>query len=190
MAEVCTGLSPQSMDWCEGKVNLPGVRTIVYCIPKRDIVKWPKLPETFTTKMGELVTYEGAFVLAENKVWQKLYVIVDKSPVSSEGQGAKPSKSFLNKATFVHPGVEEEATGFCQLANNDDYVYAVTTKPGKCRIIGNEMYQTDTKPSQNLGAAATDEIGTTLEVTVTDKSPAPFYKGVIKIADGEIDFAA
>ncbi|MDR1454609.1 MAG: hypothetical protein LBJ01_03060 [Tannerella sp.] len=187
MAINCTGISPQSLEWCEGRVNLPGIRTNVYTIPKRDIVTWPVLPGEFTTSMGELATYKGSFLLAEDKKWQKLQVLVDKSPVTSESQGSKPSKTTLVKATFVHPGTEEEATAFCGLANNDDYVYIVQTKPGKYRVIGNDMYQTETNPSQNLGGAATDEMGTTLEVSVTDRMPAPFYTGLIETVDGDIN---
>lgn len=187
MAEDCTGLSPQSLDWCEGAVNLPGIRRDVYMIPKRDIVKFPTRVNEYVTGMGEIATLVGSFELAELKNWSVLHVLVDKSPVTSESQGSKPSKSFLNKATFVHPGVEEEAAAFCALANNDDYVYIIQTKPGKYRVIGNDMYQTETNPSQNLGASATDEMGTTLEVSVTDSMPAPFYAGQIVTPAGIIN---
>ena len=187
MADACLGLSPQSLDWCEGKVNLPGIRTNVYNIPKRDIVKWPVLPEKFVTKMGEMATYTGNFELAENKKWQRIQVTVDKSPVTFESQGEKPSKTTLVKATFVHPGTEEDATAFCGLANNDDYVYLVQTKRGKYRVIGNDMYQTNTNPSQALGGGPTDAMGTTLEVSVTDIMPAPFYTGKIETAEGDIN---
>lgn len=187
MATDCTGLSPQALEWCEGAVNLPGIRREVYTIPKRDIVQWPTRKTTYTTEMSEIATLTGSFVLAETKKWQVINVLVDKSPVTSESQGTKPSKSFLNKATFVHPGVEEEAAAFCALANNDDYVYIVQTKPGKYRVIGNDMYQTETNPSQNLGAEATGEMGTTLEVSVTDSIPSPFYVGQIETVNGIIN---
>jgi hypothetical protein len=145
------------------------------------------LPEEFQQDMAELATYVGSFTLAENKKWNKMTVLVDKSPVTSESQGSKPSKTTLVKATFVHQGPEEKSTAFCRLANNDDYVYIVQTKPGKYRVIGNDMYQTETNPAQNLGGAATDEMGTTLEVSVTDIMPAPFYTGVIETVDGNIN---
>lgn len=187
MAKQCVGLSPQSLEWCEGEINLPGIRSIVYAIAKRDIVKFPERKTKYTSDMKEIATLTGSFTLAESKKWQKLYVLVDKSPVTCESQGSKPSKSFLNKATFVHPGVEEEAAAFCALANNDDFVYIVQTKPGKYRVIGNDMYQTETNPSQNLGAEATGEMGTTLEVSVTDFIPAPFYTGEIDTVDGIVN---
>ena len=187
MAKDCTGLSPQSLEWCEGSVNLPGIRRVVYVIAKRDIVKFPDRVEEYVTSMGEIATLQGSFALAETAKWNALNVLVDRSPVVAEPQGSKPSKSYLNRGTFVHPGVEEDATAFCALANNDDYVYIVQTKSGKYRILGNEMYQTDTTPTQNLGAGATDEMGTTIEVTVTDNMPAPFYTGEIVTADGIIN---
>ncbi|GHU81138.1 hypothetical protein FACS1894145_8120 [Bacteroidia bacterium] len=187
MEENCTGISPQSLEWCDGKINLPGIRTNVFFIPQRDIVAWPTIPETFTTDMSVLAVYQGNFTLAEDKKWNKMQVLVDKSPVTSESQGSKPSKTTLVKATFVHPGTEEKATAFCRLANNDDYVYLVQTKPGKYRTIGNDMYQTETNPSQNLGGAPTDEMGTILDVSVTDMMPAPFYTGIIETVDGDIN---
>jgi hypothetical protein len=188
MAANCTGLSPQSLEWCEGKTNVPGIHTDVYYIPNRDIAKWPALPEDYTMNMGEMATYEGSFDLVPGKKWLKINVMDDKSPVTAESQGSKPSKSTLVKATFVHPGTEEDATAFCRLANNDDYVYIVRTKNRKYRVIGNDMYRTDTNPSQNLGSAPTDDSkGTTLEVSVTDVMPAPFYTGVIEAVDGNIN---
>ena len=187
MAKDCTGLTPQSLEWCEGAVNLPGIRREVYVIAKRDIVKFPDRVLEYVTSMGEIATLQGSFVLAETAKWNVLYVLVDRSPVVVENQGVKPSKSFLNRATFVHPGVEEDAAAFCALANNDDYVYIIQTKPGKYRVLGNEMYQTETTPTQALGAGATDEMGTTIEVTVTDSMPAPFYAGEIVTADGIIN---
>lgn len=187
MAKECTGLSPTSLEWCEGQLNLPGIKRTVYYIPKRDIVSWPQKKTTYTTNMAELATLDGSFTLAAEKKWNKLDVIVDRSPVTFEPQGVKPSKSFLNKATFVHPGVEEEATAFCALANNDDYVYIIETKPGKFRVLGNDMYQTSTSPTMDLGSEPTGEMGTTIEVEITDFIPAPFYVGEIVTEDGTIN---
>ena len=190
MAKKCVGLSPQSIEWCDGEINMPGIRADVYYIPKRDIVKWPTLPKTYANSMSELAIYVGDFELAEDKKWQVMQVVVDRSPFTSESQGAKPSKTILNNITFLHPGVEEEATAFCRLANNDDYVYIFRTKPGKYRVIGNDGYQTETNPAMALGAAATDEMGTSVVVSCTDVCPAPFYVGTIETVNGDIDAAA
>lgn len=177
------------LEWNEGAVVLPGIKRNVYAIPKRDIVQWPTLPEEYVTNMGELATYAGKFTLAANAKFRKIGVIVDKSPITGVSQGTKPSKTSINTGTFVHPGVEEEASAFCRQANNDDMVYLFETKKGKFRVLGNEMWDTDTAFSQNLGASPTDEVGTTLTVTVTDICPAPFYTGEIVLEDGVINEA-
>ena len=38
----------KSLGFCKGTTILPGIRTTVYYIPKRDIVTWPTLPTTAT----------------------------------------------------------------------------------------------------------------------------------------------
>jgi hypothetical protein len=180
----------KDLDWEEGKVNLPGIKRDVYRIAKRDIVAWPTLPETFVTDMGELVTYQGSFTLAALAKWQKVSAIVDKSPVDGKSQGTKPSKTFINSLTIQHQSVDEDASGFAKQANNDDFVYLIETKRGKWRVIGNDMYQTDTSIEQVLGGAATDEMGTKLTVTVTDLAPGLFYVGDIVTEDGTINAAS
>lgn len=177
----------KDLDWNEGAVNLPGLYPEVYACAKRDIVAWPARVSVVTTKMGDIAVRTGNFTLAATAVWNKIGILVDKSPVTSASQGSKPSKTFLNTATFAHQSVDEDATGFAQQANNDDVVYLVRVKNGKYRIIGNEMYQTDTSIAQNLGGAPTDEMGTILTATVTDISPAPFYEGEIVTAAGTIN---
>ena len=177
----------KSLEWAVGTTNLPGIREDVYAIAKRDILTWPTLPEDFVTSMGELVIYKGNFTLAALAKWQRVGIIVDKSPVDGKSQGTRPSKTFLNQVVLQHPGVEEDASGYCRQANNDDMVYLVQTKKGKWRVIGNEMYQTDTAIEQKLGGAATDEMGTTLTVTVTDLAPGLFYPGEIVTEDGTIN---
>lgn len=182
----CDEIKYGDLDWCEGQVQLPGIRGKVYSCAKRDIVAFPTR-QAATISMGDLARLLGSFVLAAGVVWREIGVIVDKSPITSVSQGTKPSKSFLTTATFAHQGVEEEATAFAQQANNDDLVYIFQQKNGKCRVVGNEMFETDTAIAQNLGGAATEEMGTILTVTVTDISPAPFYTGQIVTADGVIN---
>lgn len=177
-----------SLNWCKGTTVLPGIRTRVYFAKKSNIVKWPKLPDAVVEgkTMGALATYAGDFVLAADKTWNHLDVLTAESPVSSESQGDMPARSFLNKVTLKHAGVEEEATGFARQANADDLVYLVQQRNGKFRVVGNEMFETDTKPGQELGATNTDKAGTTLAVEVTDVCPAPFYPGKIETEDGDL----
>lgn len=180
-----------SLDWCKGTTVLPGIRPRVFFTKKSNIVKWPLLPEEVATgkTMGVLATYVGNFELAADKKWLALDILTAESPVTSESQGDMPARSFLNKVTLKHAGVEEEATGFARQANADDLVYLVQQRNGKFRVVGNEMFETDTKPSQELGASHTDKAGTSLAVEVTDICPAPFYPGKIETEDGDISGA-
>jgi hypothetical protein len=83
---------------------------------------------------------------------------------------------------------EEKATAFAKLANNTDLIYLVREKnSGQWRVIGNEMFQTNTRPMVNIGGDPTGEKGTTLEIEVTDPIPAPFYDGAIVTDDGDIN---
>lgn len=177
-----------SLGWCKGKTVLPGIRTRVYFAKKSNIVTWPKLPDTVAEgkTMGQMATYVGDFVLAADKKWNFLDILTAESPVTSESQGDMPARSFINKVTFKHAGVEEEATGFARQANADDLVYLVQQRNGKFRVVGNEMFETDTKPGQELGAGNTDKAGTTLTVEVTDICPSPFYPGKIEAEEGDI----
>lgn len=178
-----------SMRFCQGATTLPGIRRVVYFIPAADIVKWPKLPKLYdeNVNMADLAVYADDFGYAADAKWRRLDVLTSDSDISSESQGDKPSKTYLNKATLKHSGTGEEATGFCRLANNDNLIYAVQQRDGAFRIIGNEMFETNTKPAQASGAKETDASGTTISVEVTDICPAPYYKGILVTEDGDID---
>ena len=176
----------KDMEWGDGAIQLPGIMQVVYAARKSDIVTWPVLAATGAT-MGALAKYTGNFEMAADATFKKVGVIVDESPIGSVSQGTKPSKTFLTTATFMHPGVEEEATGFARQANNDDLVYAFQQKNKKFRIVGNEMFQSETDIDQNLGGAVTDKMGTKLTVKVSDVCPPPFYEGTLETEDGTIN---
>lgn len=177
----------ESLDFCDGKTVLPGIRPKVFFQKKSNIVTWPKLPDLEAAKsMAALATYEGNFVLAADKKWLTLKSLSTKSNVTSEPQGEKPSRTTLNKCSLKHSGTEEDASGFCRQATADDLVYLVQQRNGKFRVIGCEEFETDTKPSQALGEGVTGEAGTTIEIEATDLCPAPFYPGKIETEDGDL----
>lgn len=190
MAKECTNAALySSLQYCKGKPMLPGIRSRLYFIPKRDIVKWPTLPDTADTEMGELATYEGDFTLASEAKWAYIDLVDNKGKIESESQGDKPARSFLNKTSVTHPETDEEATGFARQANSDDFVYLLQVRNGKFRVLGSEMFPTDTKPKQDSGEGVTGDFGTTLDIECTDVCPAPYYKGKIVTKDGTIDAA-
>lgn len=190
MAKECTNAALyDSLPFCKGKTLLPGIRSRLYYTAKSDIVTWPTLPDKATADMAELATYDGDFTLAADKFWHYIDLVDNKGKIESESQGDKPARSFVNRTSVVHPETDEAATGFCRQANADDFVYLLQTRGGKFRVLGNEAFQTDTKPKQDSGEGVTGDFGTTIEIEVTDVCPAPFYVGKILTADGTINAA-
>lgn len=181
----------ESLEFCKGKTTLPGLRGKVYFIPKSQIVKFPTLPDLDEEglTMGKLAVLKGDFVLAADAVFHQLDILTTASNVTYASQGDMPSRTFVNSSTLKYAGSNEEAAGFARLANVDDLVYVVQQRDGKFRVLGNEAFDTDTKPSGDSGMQATDASGTTLEVSVTDQCPAPFYVGKLPVAEGILDCA-
>lgn len=176
---------------CAGAKILPGVREKAYYIKKSNITAWPTLPEVASTgTFANMAKLTGNFTLASDKVWNRIDLTpAQTSNVQCTSQGEAPSKSFNNVATLVVPGTEEEVSALARLLNNDDVVVLVPQRNGKYRLIGNEAYHTNVTVTQATGAASTDAATTTLEVSVTDECPAPFYPGNIVTADGTISGA-
>lgn len=190
MNKNCTAVNLYgSLIHCKGETVLPGLRPKAWWIPKSLITAWPTLPAPSDTSatMKSIATYSGDFSLAADATWLSIDLLDTASNITAASQGDKPSKTFLNSATLKYAGNNEEATGFARLANTDDGVYIVQQRDGKFRVIGNEMFETNTNPGQESGMAVTDASGTTLEISVTDVCPAPFYVGKLLTEDGVLD---
>lgn len=179
----------ESLVHCKGETVLPGLRPEAYAIPKRLIIKYPVLPDPSSegATMESIATYKGDFSLAADAKFIVIDILDTASNVTSASQGDKPSKTFLNSCTLKYAGNNEAAAGFARMANSDDFLYVVRQRNGKYRVVGNEMFETNTNPSQDSGMAVTDASGTTLEISVTDICPAPFYVGKLVTEDGVID---
>jgi len=184
MAGTCLNLQ-KSLGWCEGTPVLPGIRRRLYYIAKSMIVKWPTLKKDENGRTTTAV-YEGNFTLDADASWKHIDILPSKSQVQSESQGEKPSQTQLNTLTAVHPGVGDEATAAAAYMNNCDNVFLVQDMTGKFRVVGCEMYDTDTTVAQDLGQGATGTASTTITCKATDVVPAPFYPGEIVTDDGVV----
>lgn len=183
-------ISQQSLDWCEGKVVMPGIRKRLYFIAKSHIAEWPTMTVDPDTGRPTSAALSGNFELEADKYFHHIDILVDKSQLTSEAQGEYPSQTQLNKLAAVHPDVEEDATIGAANFNNTDNVYIVPTMSGKFRVLGNKLYQGKATYAQDLGQGATGTASSTLNVEHTDLIPAPFYTGKIYIADGKYINAA
>lgn len=181
----------ESLQFCQGQKVIPGIRNHVFAIAKRDIVKWPELPDVSTESvdLAKLGTYTGDFTLVAEKKWLKIDLAMNKGNIECETQGDRPSRTFLNKLTASYPGTSAQATGFCRLAIDDDMVFLVPQRDGQYRVLGNEMFETDVKPALSTGEGIDTAGGTNIEINVTDICPAPFYTGKIETAEGNISGA-
>ncbi len=179
----------ESLTHCKGQTTLPGLRNKAYAVPKDSIVKWPTLadPSAEGATMKSIAVYKGDFTLAADATFIVIDLLDTASNLTSASQGEKPSKTFLNSSTIKYAGTNEEATGFCRMANSEDLVYIVQQRDGKYRVIGSEAFESNTNPGQDSGMSVTDSSGTTLEISCTDVCPAPFYEGKIVTPDGTID---
>lgn len=176
-----------SLVHCAGTSVLPGIRMKGYFISKDDLTGWPTLPSVAAKAMSELAVYTGSFELKADKKWHRIDFTYNKGSLSYEVQGDKPSQTFLNKGTLPHPEIDEAAAGAARQLMNDDCVFVVQQRDGKWRVLGNEMFPTETKPQGTTGEGTSGDVGTTLEIEVTDVCPLPFYVGNLTTDDGEID---
>ena len=173
-----------SLDWCEGRPVLPGLRRRIYYTHKSNITSWPTLAKDSVGRPTTAV-YSGSFELKADTYWKHIDMLVNNSGITSEPQGEVPSQTQLNKLSAVHPGVDEAASMLPAYVNNSDVVYLVQTADGKYRVIGNEIYQSKSTASQDSGQGATGTASTTLEVECTDMIAAPFYEGEIVVSATE-----
>lgn len=181
----CTNIQ-QSLTWCMGTPELPGIKKKVYYISKNKIAAWP----TFTRDSNGRVTSStltGSFTLVADATFKHIVVLAEKSQLTSEAQGELPSQTQLNKLVAVHPGVGADASAAAAYLNNSDNVFVVEDMRGKYRVVGSENWTTKTTVTQDVGQGPTGNTSTTISVEATDEVPAPFYTGTLKTDLGDIN---
>lgn len=174
----------KSLDWCEGTPQYPGIRRRLYYINKNLIELWPMLERD---DFGRVIDahYLGAFTIAADAAWQYIDINIDKSTVTSEPQGEVPSQTQLNKATFVHNGIDAEATAAAGYLNNADCVFVYEDMIGHFRVLGNNKWRTKITVNQDQGQG-TNPASTTINIEVTDMIAPPFYVEGLETEDGEV----
>lgn len=184
MSVTCPNLQ-QSIAWCQGAPEYPGIRGRVYYTSKGNIVKFPTLTRD-SLKRATSATLSGSFELASGEVWKYIDINVEKSQLTSEAQGEAPSQTQLNKLTMVHNGVGEAATAAAVYLNNNDNVFVVQDMAGRYRVVGNERWQSKCTVAQDNGQG-TNPASTTISVEATDEIAAPFYVGTLETEEGTLD---
>lgn len=181
----CSALQ-QSLGWCQGTPELPGIKRRLYYVSKGEIVKFPSLPRDAKGRVTSSVL-TGNYELKADQKWKHIDILPDKSQLTSDAQGEFPSQTQLNKLTALHPGVGKEASAAAAYLNNTDNVFIVEDMKGNFRVLGNDKWMTKSTVAQDLGQGATGSTSTTINVEATDEVPAPFYVGTLDTEDGEIN---
>lgn len=188
MANKCTSDKDlyENVEFCQGSASLPGIRPHMYLTRRSNIVVFPKVMGDDATKLEDVAVIKDNFVLVEGKKWIKIDLVEGESEPTCENQGNEGSKSFLNRVQFVLPGTKKKVTGLISKLNNDDVVILYPQRDGAIRVIGNEMFRVLLELGQNAGKAVTDSSQSTINASVSDINPAPFYEGTFETEDGTI----
>ena len=167
----------ENVDFCVGAASLPGMRPHFYFIKKADILIFPAPQGDEATKLEDFAVIKDNITLVADKKWKRVDLVEGESEPSCDGQGSEGAKSFLNRVNMVVPGTKKKVTG----------LIAEPQRDGAIRIIGNEMFRVQLELGQNAGKSVTDAAQTTINASVTDIYPAPFYEGTLVTEDGTID---
>ncbi len=175
----------ESVPFCEGRTEFAGIRRRIYYTSKANIVKYAQLP----TNAAGIVTsaiLQGDFELKEGAFWRYIDIVAEKSQTTSDSQGDPPSQTSLNKGTFIHPGVGEEASMLAAYVQNNNCIYVFEDIAGRAHVIGCEMWPVKSAVAQDFGQGASGSTSTTVTVEGTDKVPFPRYIGLLHTEEGDI----
>lgn len=176
----------EDVNFCPGDRSTPGTRNHFYFVKKSKCQSIPK-PKGYTaSSMDEVAVISDNIVLQENETWKKVALVPLETEVTNQSQGSYGSKTFQNKVILVLPGSAKKNTGLIAMLNNDDVLISVPMANGQHRLFGNSDYQTQVALSQAQGKTPTDPNTTTIEVTVDDQFPAPYYEGTLLTEEGTI----
>lgn len=189
MANKCTTDKDlyEDVQYCQGSASLPGVRPHMYMVRRVNILSFPKVQGNAATKLEDVAVIKDNFVLAEGVKFVKIDLVDGESEPTCENQGNEGAKSFYNKVSFVLPGTEKKVTGLIAKLNNDDVIFLYPQRNGAIRVIGNDMFRVQVELGQSAGKQVTDSSQSTINASVSDIQPAPFYEGTFETEDGTID---
>lgn len=177
-----------NVEHCMGSVSLPGTRDHCYMVRRSGCAKIPMPKGNAAETLDEVATIVENILMKADEKFVRIQLAESQVQPTSEQQGSEGSYSFLNKAALIIQGTQKQATGLISKINNDDVIFIIPQRDGKCRLFGNKMFKVKAKPGQDWGKEATETNKTTIEIEVTDLFPAPFYEGVIDVVDyGTID---
>ena len=177
----------ESIGWCEGKFNVPGIRRTIYFTACANVVKAPDLPVDEQGRPTD-VTLVGKFELKADAVFHKVEGVPNKNQHTSDPQGDIYSQTQQEKLSFFFPATDADGTKLELNFNNVQNFVIFQDAMGNWRCLRNAFGTQISKVKQDSGTSITDSVGSTLEIEDVDKVSAPFLpKGiVIPTDDGDI----
>lgn len=171
-SKVCTAMQ-KSASWCEGAVEVSGIRKKIFFTASGNAVKCPTLPMDSNGRPTD-VTLSGAYELRADSVFHYIEGIPNKNQFTSEAQGEIPSQTQNNKLTVVYPSIGEDATGICLSLNNTPSIVIFQDNADRWRVFRNNYGTFKASVSQDSGQGVTGELATTIEIEDTDIIACPF----------------
>lgn len=175
-----------SVDWCEGKTVIPGIRRKIFYVANGKILTRPDLEMESVNPTRDVLS-GGEYTLAEGEFFHCIDVDAAKSSFTSEPQGEMPSQTQLNKLTLVHPGVDAISSLAASYINNIPCEVLFQDGNGEWRVLRNRYFPVKGTVAENLGEGPTGTAATTITFEATDIIPAPYVTGIkIKTEMGEV----
>lgn len=188
MANKACTVVQESAEWCEGAVEMAGLRKKLYFTACANVVKTPTLPVDANGHPTDVVL-KGQYELRADDVFYCIDGVPNKNQFTSEAQGEIPSQSQLNKLVATYPSIGEKASRIILSLNNTPSIVIFQDNANRWRVFRNEYGTFKATVSQDSGQGVAGELATTINIEDTDIIACPFLPAGVKIMteDGEVE---
>lgn len=167
----------------DGLQNMGGIKKLAYIGLANSFTSLatPVIP---AVTYGDLVKIVTPHVLATGKKIIKLYVMYDKSGVTSPSAGGRKQKSSKPKMTLMYPGNDAEILGLVTLLQNSDCICFAQPQDdtvGYIQVGTADLPATLTTYNVITGTTPEAEKGVTLEFEAPSRTPYYLYEAVLPL---------
>jgi hypothetical protein len=168
-----------------GNDNTPGLQKYIYYAPTADIDTLPDPVQNSTLGAGsfaDLCTVSSNIVMALNKEFKQLEVILEKAGYEIAAQGGRKSKNFLNTFKFVIAGSDASLRGFAQYCKNTDMVFLVPDADGGVNLFGDKRYPAQFESFKMIsGEERGGDRHAEFTFVYARKGPLPVFTGAVTL---------
>ncbi len=118
--------------------NMGGLKQLIFFGLWDDVETFPTRPTTpATTEENAVLT--GELVMKTGKNLFSMYITDDTGEFSIEQVGETDGKSFVEKLSLFHPGLQKSILGFMNSTKNENLVLIATDSDGQQYLMGDAM---------------------------------------------------